>query len=236
VVRDRVRDGIERAGRARGGTGARALLASLPVQLLLGATLVLNGAAVAVGSGTAPLRGAAPSATPVEAPPLLLPVVAVPALPGAAAGESARRPRAEALALAETYRRRGFRVPDALARQIADAAAAHDIDLRIAFGLVATESGFRRTARSPVGATGLAQLMPATARWLEPGTTRRQLEDPETNLRLGFRYLRKMIDHYDGDTHLALLAYNRGPGTVDRVLRRGGDPDNGYPRSVMRAR
>ena len=79
-----------------------------------------------------------------------------------------------------------------------------------------------------MGAIGLTQLMPATARWLERGTTRSDLRNPEVNLRIGFRYLRSLIDRYEGDTDLALLAYNRGPGTVDRVLKRGGNPDNGY--------
>jgi soluble lytic murein transglycosylase-like protein len=41
------------------------------------------------------------------------------------------------------------------------------------------------------------------------------------------------MDKYDGDQRLALLAYNRGPGTVDRVLKRGGDPDNGYADAVI---
>jgi soluble lytic murein transglycosylase-like protein len=135
--------------------------------------------------------------------------------------------------LAAEYRARGYRVPDSLAEQIVEAATDHGIAPDVAFGLVATESGFKRTARSHVGAVGLAQLMPATARWLEPGTTRRDLENPETNLRLGFRYLRDLVDKYDGDTALALTAYNRGPGTVDRVLRRGGDPDNGYAGKVL---
>jgi soluble lytic murein transglycosylase-like protein len=61
-----------------------------------------------------------------------------------------------------------------------------------------------------------------------------QLFQPETNLRVGFRYLRYLIDKYEGDTELALLAYNRGPGTVDRILDRGGDPDNGYATKVLR--
>ena len=83
-------------------------------------------------------------------------------------------------------------------------------------------------ATSRVGAVGLTQLMPATAKWLEPGTTRDDLRDTETNLRIGFGYLRDLIDKYDGDENLALSAYNRGPGTVDRILKRGGNPDNGY--------
>ena len=49
------------------------------------------------------------------------------------------------------------------------------------------------------------------------------------------RYLRQMIDKYDGDLRLALLAYNRGPGTVDSIRRVGGDPANGYARAIMDA-
>ena len=56
---------------------------------------------------------------------------------------------------------------------------------------------------------------------------------PGTNLRIGFNYLKKLIDRYEGDEGLALTAYNRGPGTVDRILKRGGDPDNGYADAVI---
>src|SRR5690606_15225151 len=103
----------------------------------------------------------------------------------------------------------------------------------VAFGLVAAESSFRPAAVSPVGAIGLTQVMPATARDVEPGTSRKELFDTQTNLRIGFSYLRKLMDKYQGDTELALTAYNRGPGTVDRVLKRGGDPDNGYADKVL---
>jgi soluble lytic murein transglycosylase-like protein len=109
----------------------------------------------------------------------------------------------------------------------------NDLDPDVAFGLVRTESSFKNSATSNVGALGLTQLMSSTARWLEPGTTKSDLRDPETNLRIGFKYLRQLIDRYDGNTRMALLAYNRGPGTVDRVLKRGGDPDNGYASMVL---
>jgi hypothetical protein len=120
-----------------------------------------------------------------------------------------------------------------LAETIYDLALENDIDPDVAFGLVRTESEFKPTARSHVGAIGLTQLMPATARWLRPGTTTDDLHKPEVNVSIGFKYLRELIDKYDGDERLALLAYNRGPGTVDRVLKRGGDPDNGYAEAVI---
>lgn len=120
-----------------------------------------------------------------------------------------------------------------LAESIYDNASEAGIDPKLAFGLVKTESGFKPRAVSHVGARGLTQVMPKTARWLMPGTRADDLFDEATNLRLGFRYLNQLVDKYKGDTKLALLAYNRGPGTVDRVLKRGGDPDNGYADKVF---
>jgi hypothetical protein len=123
-----------------------------------------------------------------------------------------------------------------LAEGIYDMATRANIDPDVAFGLVRTESSFKNAATSRVGAIGLTQLMPRSAEWLEPGTTRSDLRDPETNLRIGFHYLRQLIDKYQGDLPLALTAYNRGPGTVDRVLSRGGNPDNGYAGMVLSGR
>jgi soluble lytic murein transglycosylase-like protein len=135
--------------------------------------------------------------------------------------------------LARKYSREGYKVTPTLAEKIHKAAVENEIDPAVAFGLVQTESSFKNSATSYVGAVGLTQLMPATARWLQPGVTTRELRDPDTNLRIGFRYLRRLINDYDGNTHLALLAYNRGPGTVNRILKRGGNPDNGYSAKVM---
>lgn len=126
-----------------------------------------------------------------------------------------------------------FDVPVPLAEQIHTAAIDAELDPGMAFGLVAAESSFRTAAISPVGAIGLTQVMPATAREVEPGTTRSELMHAETNLRIGFSYLRKLIDQYQGNERLALTAYNRGPGTVDRVLKHGGNPDNGYAEKVL---
>jgi soluble lytic murein transglycosylase-like protein len=126
-----------------------------------------------------------------------------------------------------------FRIPVTLAANIHAAALEENIPPKMAFGLVKAESSFRTSAVSPVGAVGLTQLMPATARWLVPGTTRRDLMDTDTNLRIGFKYLRQLMDNFDGDEKLALTAYNRGPGTVSRLLARGADPDNGYAEKVL---
>lgn len=130
------------------------------------------------------------------------------------------------------YSRR-YRIPADLATAINDIALAEGIAPELAFRLVQMESGFSRRAVSPKGAVGYAQLMPATAFEMDPSLTYSDLFDRDTNLRLGFRYLRWLLDRYDGDLRLALLAYNRGLGTVDSIRRAGGDPANGYARSIM---
>ena len=83
------------------------------------------------------------------------------------------------------------------------------------------------------GAVGYTQVMPATARWMDPAVGRAELFRPEVNLRLGFEYLSYLLGYYEGDVRLALTAYNRGPGTVDRLLDRGRDPENGYADKVL---
>lgn len=126
-----------------------------------------------------------------------------------------------------------YGIAPSLAADIYDVAEAEGIEPDLAYGLINTESAFDDRAVSSVGARGLTQVMPRTARWLMPGTTAEDLFDREVNMRLGFSYLRDLIGEYNGNLRLALLAYNRGPGTVDRVLAEGGDPDNGYADKVL---
>jgi soluble lytic murein transglycosylase-like protein len=120
-----------------------------------------------------------------------------------------------------------------LAASIYDIALAEGIPPALAFSLVRVESEFTRRAISSAGAVGYTQLMPATATWLQPGISYNELFDRDTNLRLGFRYLKMLLAQYHGDLHLALLAYNRGPARVDNILQAGGDPSNGYSRAVF---
>jgi len=126
-----------------------------------------------------------------------------------------------------------YRVNGDLAREIHQAAQEEGIDPDLAFRLVRVESAFNPRARSRVGALGLTQLMPSTARIFDRSLTHEAILAPRTNLRVGFRYLRGLIHKYDGDLQLALLAYNRGDGAVDRDLRRGRNPENGYSRQVL---
>jgi soluble lytic murein transglycosylase-like protein len=127
-----------------------------------------------------------------------------------------------------------YRIPADLAAQIYDIALSEGIDPDIAFRLVSVESEFTGRAVSPKGAIGLTQVMPSTARLLNPRLSRDDLFHHETNLRLGFSYLRDLIQEYDGDLRLALLAYNRGPAVVDALRKQGRDPENGYARAILR--
>lgn len=128
------------------------------------------------------------------------------------------------------------RVPPQLAGLIHEIALTERIDPDVAFRLVRVESSFRSHAISPAGAVGLAQVRPSTARWLDSTVTRERLFEAETNLRLGFRYLRMLLNQHEHDIRLALLAYNRGPGTVAALLALGEDPGNGYAARVLGTR
>jgi len=127
-----------------------------------------------------------------------------------------------------------YRIPADLATVIYDVALSEGIDPGLAFRLVKVESGFTQRAKSKVGAIGFTQVLPSTARLYEPGLTAEQLYDRDTNLRIGFRYLRDLLDRYPSNMSLALLAYNRGPGKVEELLGAGRDPQNGYATSVMK--
>lgn len=214
---DRVVAGID----APGHESIRTLLRKPGVQALL---VVAAAAQVVAVQQTVEARGAEVAMAPVavEAP------AAEPGVSAVADAWAAEALKRKSDRIAAQYRADGYPVSERLAELIHSAAVENGIEPEVAFGLIRAESSFRTTATSPVGAVGLTQLMPNTAKWLSPETSRAQLRDPETNVRIGFGYLRQLIDKYEGDVDLALVAYNRGPGTVDRALRRGLNPDNGY--------
>lgn len=102
----------------------------------------------------------------------------------------------------------------------------HGIPENIFLRLVQQESGWNPGARSNKGATGLAQLMPGTARKLGVDP-----QDPHQNLEGGARYLRMMYNRF-GDWRLALAAYNAGP---EAVAKHGGVPPYTETRQYVRA-
>lgn len=108
-------------------------------------------------------------------------------------------------------------VPDLYAAKVQELARRFDLSPALIEALVWQESRWRANAVSPVGARGLAQLMPATARELGVDPA-----DPFANLEGGARYLRAQLDRFGGDLEKALAAYNAGPGRVERA---GGVPE-----------
>ncbi len=91
------------------------------------------------------------------------------------------------------------------------------LDPAYVYGLIRQESRFIMDARSGVGASGLMQVMPATARWTArkiglTGFTPQQINDRDTNITIGTAYLKLALDDFDGSMPLAAAAYNAGPG------------------------
>jgi soluble lytic murein transglycosylase-like protein len=127
-----------------------------------------------------------------------------------------------------------YQIPADLAADIYDIALSEGIDPALGFQLVKIESGFRRTARSSMDALGYTQIQLPTARFYRADVTERELFEREMNLRLGFRFLNDLLVKFDHDLHLALLAYNRGPGRVAEIIADGGDPANGYSDLVLK--
>lgn len=104
-------------------------------------------------------------------------------------------------------------VPRSLVDTVLAAARKYDLSPLLLDAVARQESGYRVNAVSPVGALGVMQLMPATARMLGV----RNPLDPHANIEGGARYLRSLLDRFDGNLSFALAAYNAGPRRVERA-------------------
>ena len=109
------------------------------------------------------------------------------------------------------------RFPMPFQQQVVQRAQSIGLDPAYVYGLIRQESRFVTSARSGVGASGLMQVMPSTARW----TARKigltdfqpsQINDRDTNILIGTAYLKLALDDFDGSMPLAAAAYNAGPG------------------------
>ena len=103
-------------------------------------------------------------------------------------------------------------------------AKVRDVDVSLLYALARQESAMYERAQSPVGASGLMQLMPATAAHTaqklgETPPSPNALTNAETNVRLGSAYIKGLLDQYDGNRVLAAAAYNAGPGRVRKWRR-----------------
>ena len=108
-------------------------------------------------------------------------------------------------------------IPDPITNVIASVASRYRIDPDFVASVAMAESGFNPAAVSPKGARGLMQLMPQTAASLGV----ENVLDPTANVEGGTKYLRQLLDQYQGDAVKALAAYNAGPGRVEQY---GGVP------------
>jgi len=126
-------------------------------------------------------------------------------------------------ALAKAWDDLELRFPLPYRRLVFDNAVRNGLKLAWIYAIIRQESSFMRDLRSPAGALGLMQLMPATARRLTgyagmPGAFRRWLLSPETNIRLGTAYLRQVLRQMRSHPVLATAAYNAGPYRVRQWL------------------
>jgi soluble lytic murein transglycosylase-like protein len=132
-----------------------------------------------------------------------------------AAGEQ-RRPRTDAAGRSLRQGAQRIQLPasesDAIEQAIRQAASRYNLSPGLIRSVIRAESAFQPQAVSPAGAQGLMQLMPETAK--ELGVT--DPFDVRQNIDGGVRYLRRMLDRFDGDLKMALSAYNAGPGAVEK--------------------
>lgn len=126
----------------------------------------------------------------------------------------------------------GVTYPLAFREDVAKNAAAYAIPESLVWAIMRTESNYLPVAKSPVGALGLMQIMPATAESMSKGGSKR-LTHPDLNIKLGTRHLKDLMESYDGNLTLAVAAYNAGAGNVKRWQKGYGDlPEDEFVESI----
>jgi soluble lytic murein transglycosylase-like protein len=140
------------------------------------------------------------------------PSAAVPAVPFNALLAQALQPNAAAAPVAANQDAPAPVPPEQIDALVQQNAQIWQVDPALIKSVIANESSFDANATSPVGAQGLMQLMPETAASLGV----RNPYDPAQNVAGGTRYLRSLLDRFNGDTKLAVAAYNAGPGAVEK--------------------
>jgi soluble lytic murein transglycosylase len=116
-----------------------------------------------------------------------------------------------------------LRFPASYASLIEQNARSKNLDKALVYGIIRRESAFDRYARSPVGARGLMQIMPATGKEIarrlkEKWRSSTMLYKPEVNLHFGTDYFQQLLQKFDGNPVLAMAAYNAGGHRVNRWL------------------
>ena len=113
-----------------------------------------------------------------------------------------------------------LRFPLAFEKEITHSASNYKINPAWAFAIARRESSFMADANSPAGAKGLMQVMPATAKQLHKRkVTNKHLMNANENIKLGTKYLKRLLDRHDGNQVLATAAYNAGPYRVKSWLK-----------------
>lgn len=196
---------------------------------------IVAGAAIGVTAPSVPRIFSPPAGAPDSLRALRIPVPSTPAPPTRYISRVVNRESPRELQIRQMALR--YNITGTMSRSIHEVAEEVGIDPELGFRLVRVESVFDPDAFNPAGGMGLTQLMPSTARSIDPKVrTRRQIMEPRTNLRLGFINLRNMLELFDGDVRLAVIAYNRGEVAVQRAVKRGRDPENGYGKLVLGAK
>lgn len=151
--------------------------------------------------------------------------------PGSPGFEEVKR---KVLKIIRTHGKKGVDM-DRLAAAIVNESRRLDYDPLFVAAVIKSESAFNSFATSHVGAKGLMQIMPETGKYVAslesfPGMPRGSLTDPGYNLRLGITYLKHLEELYGGNRVLTLIAYNWGPGHVEKTMK---GQKRGVPRSVV---